>query len=108
MTVRVLEKLAKTKGGVYGIFALPFLTLGMEKCIYDTVQSLQGICPNVVPEDRGGFPSGGANLPSFSFVNVQETNLVEDFIDKYFTKQQKIVRRMTQKVVVSEEEGVKR
>ena len=46
--------------GVYGLFALPFLTLGMEKSIYDTVQAWQGINPNVRPADRGGFPSGGA------------------------------------------------
>ena len=31
----VLEKLVKMPGGFYGIFALPFLTLGMEKCIYE-------------------------------------------------------------------------
>ena len=45
---------------MYGLLALPFLTLGMEKSIYDTVQAWQGIDPNVRPKDRGGFPSGGA------------------------------------------------
>jgi len=75
VTVRVLESLAKRRYGVYGIFGLPFVTLGMEKSIYDTVQSLQGINPNDRPADRGGFPSGGANLPSFSLVPVQEKNV---------------------------------
>ena len=51
--------------GVYGLFALPFLTLGMEKSIYDTVQAWQGIDPNVRPKDRGGFPSGGAGKLCF-------------------------------------------
>ena len=69
-----MEKLIKMPGGFYGIFALPFLTLSMEKCIYDTVQSIQGIDPNIRPDDRGGFPSGGASLPSFSLVPVQPRN----------------------------------
>lgn len=60
VTVKVLERMAKMRGGVYGFFALPFITLGMEKSIYDTVQSLQGINPRIRPKDRGGFPSGGA------------------------------------------------
>jgi hypothetical protein len=76
VTGQVLERLVKTPGGFYAIFALPFLTLGMEKCVYDTAQAIQGIDPNTRPADRGGFPSGGANLPSFSLVPVQKTNLV--------------------------------
>ena len=60
VTVRVVERMVKSPFGVYGLLALPFVTLGMEKCIYDTVQSWQGINPNVRPKDRGGFPSGGA------------------------------------------------
>jgi hypothetical protein len=64
-TGRVIEKLAKTKGGIYGIFALPFLTLGMEKCVYDSAQSLQGIDPKMRPANRGGFPSGGAGTSQF-------------------------------------------
>jgi hypothetical protein len=52
---------------VYGLFALPFVTLAMEKSIYDTVQAWQGIDPNVVPADRGGFPSGGASESLLSF-----------------------------------------
>lgn len=71
VTTRVIDKMVKSRVGVYGLFALPFVTLGMEKSIYDTVQSMQGIDPNVRPADRGGFPSGGAELPSFSLVPVQ-------------------------------------
>lgn len=73
-TVRVVERMVKSPFGVYGLLALPFVTLGMEKCIYDTVQSCQGINPNVRPKDRGGFPSGGADLPSFSLIPVQKIN----------------------------------
>ena len=84
--------------GVYGLFALPFVTLSMEKCIYDTVQvsifviagylfsitcstssvcflqAAQGLDPNVIPADRGGFPSGGGNLPSFSLIDVRKSS----------------------------------
>ncbi len=99
VTVRLLERLARTNAGMYGIIAIPIVTLSMEKCIYDSVQSLQGIDPNVVPADRGGFPSGGSNLPSFSLVNVQKTNLVEDFINKnILNKPHQLVRKMTQTV----------
>ena len=41
LTVKVLNAVAKSPMGVYGFFALPFVTLGMEKCIYDTVQVSQ-------------------------------------------------------------------
>jgi hypothetical protein len=57
---------------VYGLVALPFVTLAMEKSIYDTVQAAQGIDPNIRPAGRGGFPSGGAELPSFSLIPVQK------------------------------------
>ena len=60
MTGRVVEAVVRSPVGVYGLLALPFVTLGMEKSIYDTVQAWQGIDPNVRPKDRGGFPSGGA------------------------------------------------
>lgn len=72
MTGRVVERVVKSPVGVYGLFALPFVTLAMEKSIYDTVQSWQGIDPQIVPADRGGFPSGGAALPSLSLVPVQK------------------------------------
>mmetsp|Transcript_2897 Transcript_2897/g.6237 ORF Transcript_2897/g.6237 Transcript_2897/m.6237 type:complete len:141 (-) Transcript_2897:337-759(-) len=71
VTTRVVERVVKSPVGVYGLFALPFLTLGMEKSIYDTVQAWQGINPNFRPADRGGFPSGGAELPSFSLIPVR-------------------------------------
>jgi hypothetical protein len=71
MTTRVVEAVVRSPVGVYGLFALPFLSLGMEKCIYDTVQAAQGIDPNIRPADRGGFPSGGAELPSFLLIPVQ-------------------------------------
>lgn len=60
MTVKVVEAVVRSPVGVYGLLALPFCTLAMEKSIYDTVQAYQGIDPNTRPADRGGFPSGGA------------------------------------------------
>jgi hypothetical protein len=60
LTARVVDRVVRSPVGVYGLFALPFVTLGMEKSIYDTVQAWQGLDPNVRPADRGGFPSGGA------------------------------------------------
>mmetsp|Transcript_2430 Transcript_2430/g.3634 ORF Transcript_2430/g.3634 Transcript_2430/m.3634 type:complete len:125 (-) Transcript_2430:402-776(-) len=82
-TGRVLEKLVKLPGGFHAIFLIPFVTLGMEKCIYDTAQSVQGINPNTRPADRGGFPSGGASLPSFSLVPVQKKNIVDVIRNKF-------------------------
>ena len=73
MTARTVEAVVRSPLGVYGLLALPFATLAMEKCIYDTVQSAQGFDPKVRPKDRGGFPSGGADLlPSFSLIPVQQ------------------------------------
>lgn len=69
--VAAVERIAKSRFGVHGLLLMPFFTLSAEKCIYDTIQCLQGIDPQVIPEGRGGFPSGGANLPSFSLVSVQ-------------------------------------
>lgn len=60
VTIRVVESMLKSPFGGYGLLALPFCTLMMEKSVYDTVQAYQGIDPNVRPTDRGGFPSGGA------------------------------------------------
>eukprot|EP00523_Entomoneis_sp_CCMP467_P013013 CAMPEP_0168797732 /NCGR_PEP_ID=MMETSP0725-20121227/17501_1 /TAXON_ID=265536 /ORGANISM="Amphiprora sp., Strain CCMP467" /LENGTH=151 /DNA_ID=CAMNT_0008849045 /DNA_START=110 /DNA_END=566 /DNA_ORIENTATION=+ len=67
-----VNAVVKSPLGVYGLLALPFVTLGMEKCIYDTTQAAQGINPNFRPADRGGFPSGGAALPSFSLLPVRK------------------------------------
>jgi hypothetical protein len=72
MTGRAVEAVVRSPVGVYGLLALPFCTLAMEKCIYDTVQAAQGIDPNFRPKDRGGFPSGGAELPSFSLIAVRK------------------------------------
>ena len=72
VTSRIVERVVKSPVGVYGLFALPILSLAMEKSIYDTVQAWQGLDPNVVPADRGGFPSGGAALPSLSLIPVQK------------------------------------
>ncbi|CAB9512735.1 expressed unknown protein [Seminavis robusta] len=71
-TGRVVEAVVRSPVGVYGLFALPFVTLAMEKSIYDTVQAWQGMDPNIRPKERGGFPSGGADLPSFSLIPVQK------------------------------------
>ena len=71
-TSKVVEAVVRSPVGVYGLLALPFLTLGMEKSIYDTVQAWQGLDPKIRPKERGGFPSGGAELPSFSLIPVQK------------------------------------
>ena len=71
-TSRVVERVVKSPVGVYGLLALPFCTLAMEKSVYDTVQAWQGLDPNIVPADRRGFPSGGASLPSLSLIPVQK------------------------------------
>lgn len=90
--MRVLERMTKMPGGVYGILALPFLTLAMEKSIYDTVQCWQGIDPNVRPKDRGGFPSGGASKCStfkvilFYFISL-------DYLHDHYVSVKKIYLR---------------
>jgi hypothetical protein len=72
MTVRVVNAVVKSPIGPMGLLLLPFCTLAMEKSIYDTVQAAQGMDPSTRPVDRGGFPSGGAELfPSFSLIPVQ-------------------------------------
>ena len=84
MTARVVEATVRSPIGVYGLFLLPFCTLAMEKSIYDTVQSWQGINPQVRPADRGGFPSGGAGVYICVCVHVviiiQSTLLITLFI----------------------------
>ena len=80
VTSRVVERVVKSPVGVYGLFALPFVTLAMEKSVYDTVQAWQGLDPNIVPADRGGFPSGGASLASFCLIPVQKNQWNETSI----------------------------
>ena len=72
LTVRVVNAVVKSPIGPAGLLLLPFCTLAMEKSIYDTVQAAQGMDPTTRPVDRGGFPSGGAELfPSLSLIPVQ-------------------------------------
>jgi hypothetical protein len=66
--------------------------LALEKCIYDTAQAAQGIDPTIRPANRGGFPSGGAALPSFALVPVQ-TELPSWFVHE--PPQSMMVRRTT-------------
>lgn len=83
MTGRVVERVVKSPIGPAGLLLLPFVTLGMEKCVYDTAQAVQGIDPNIKPADRGGFPSGGADLPSFSLVPVmKKTDTLMPFVKR--------------------------
>jgi hypothetical protein len=71
-TARLVERVVQSPVGVYGLLALPFVSLALEKCIYDTAQAAQGIDPTIRPANRGGFPSGGAGLPSLALVPVQK------------------------------------
>jgi hypothetical protein len=72
LTVRVVNAVVKSPIGPSGLLLLPFFTLAMEKSIYDTIQAAQGQDPTTRPVDRGGFPSGGAEMfPSFSLIPVQ-------------------------------------
>ena len=77
ITVKVVDFILKSRVGGAGLLALPFLTLAMEKSVYDSVQAFQGMDPNVRPADRGGFPSGGAALPSFSWIAVRKPSSAE-------------------------------
>eukprot|EP00549_Striatella_unipunctata_P024674 CAMPEP_0118720148 /NCGR_PEP_ID=MMETSP0800-20121206/29936_1 /TAXON_ID=210618 ORGANISM="Striatella unipunctata, Strain CCMP2910" /NCGR_SAMPLE_ID=MMETSP0800 /ASSEMBLY_ACC=CAM_ASM_000638 /LENGTH=127 /DNA_ID=CAMNT_0006627729 /DNA_START=80 /DNA_END=466 /DNA_ORIENTATION=- len=84
VTVKAIEYVAlRSPLGVYGLLAMPIVTLTMEKTIYDTVQAAQGVDPNLRPADRGGFPSGGADLPSFSLVPVQKQSILSMFSQKH-------------------------
>ena len=63
------------KFGAPGLIFLPFFTLTCEKVCYDTFQAFRGhdIYTDGVKESvsRGGFPSGGSGLPSFSLIAVR-------------------------------------
>jgi hypothetical protein len=91
MTGRAVTAVARSPVGACGLLALPFGTLAAEKCIYDTCQAAQGIDPNVRPADRGGFPSGGADLPSLSLIPVQRRNL----LSPWWGRQPDVPRRLT-------------
>lgn len=47
--------------GVPGLLAVPFCGMAAEKCFYDSLVSLQGVSPNVQPENRmmESFPAVG-------------------------------------------------
>ena len=65
------------KFGLPGLLMVPFFTMTMEKVVYDTFQAYRGndIYTNGPREGaRGGFPSGGSMLPSFSLIPVQNTH----------------------------------
>ncbi|GMH47344.1 hypothetical protein TrVE_jg10059 [Triparma verrucosa] len=75
LTLGVLKAVYRTVG-VYGFFALPFITLTMEKSVYDSVQAFQGKEVENVDYGQGEnapFPSGGGKaLPSFSLIAVRK------------------------------------
>lgn len=53
---------------------VPFVSMSMEKIAYDTFQAFRGhdIYTKGPKEGaRGGFPSGGCSLPSFSLISVR-------------------------------------
>ena len=56
--------------GAAGLVGLPAVTLTMEKTCYDTYCAFHGhsIYDDKNPTPNGGFPSGGAQLPSFSLI----------------------------------------
>ena len=77
LTVRAINAVVRSPIGAPGLLLLPFGTLAAEKSVYDTVQAAQGIDPYNArgAAAAGGFPSGGAALPSFSLIPVQRHNL---------------------------------
>jgi hypothetical protein len=66
--------------GAPGLLLVPFVSLTMEKTAYDTFQAFRGhdiYTRGVAEGARGGFPSGGNELPSFSLIPVQSWKLAE-------------------------------
>ena len=60
--------------GAAGLLAIPFVSLTLEKSLYDTYCSYHG--QDIYAEHdgtpkHGGFPSGGASLPSLSLVQTR-------------------------------------
>ena len=78
--------LAKMVGQIYnrvggvGLLAMPFVSLTLEKSLYDTYCAYHGesIYETATVFDgtgkHGGFPSGGASLPSFSLLKTRGAN----------------------------------
>ena len=62
--------------GATGLLMIPFGTLAMEKSTYDTYCAYHGqsIYESKESNPHGGFPSGGAALPSFSLLKTRGEN----------------------------------
>jgi hypothetical protein len=69
---------AYNRFGAAGLLGIPFVSLMMEKSLYDTWCAYHGqsIYEDAEGTDaigkHGGFPSGGASLPSFSLLKTRE------------------------------------
>ena len=61
--------------GIPGILALPWITLALEKASYDTLAAARGHDMQAEHAKNGNphgeFPSGGAALPSWSFIPIR-------------------------------------
>mmetsp|Transcript_16390 Transcript_16390/g.53366 ORF Transcript_16390/g.53366 Transcript_16390/m.53366 type:complete len:135 (+) Transcript_16390:28-432(+) len=69
---RVIDVIYKRIGAV-GLIGLPAITLTMEKTAYDTYCAFYGHSIYAAAKEdptpkHGGFPSGGASLPSFALI----------------------------------------
>ena len=81
--------------GAAGLLAIPFVSLTLEKSLYDTYCAYHG--ESIYEEAKtfdgagkhGGFPSGGASLPSFSLLKTRGTNeratFRSEFLDRCWT-----------------------
>ena len=66
--------------GAAGLLAIPLVSLTLEKALYDTYCAYHGA--SIYEEStefdgkgkHGGFPSGGASLPSFSLLRTRDSN----------------------------------
>lgn len=62
--------------GAAGLIGVPAVTLTMEKTCYDTYTAYYGqsIYDDAAtkPNPHGGFPSGGAQLPSLSLIHTRK------------------------------------
>ena len=72
MFARVVDVVYKRVGAA-GLLGIPFATLTMEKSTYDTYCAYHGHSIYEAKENNpnGGFPSGGAALPSFSLLKTR-------------------------------------
>jgi len=64
--------------GAAGLLFVPFITMSMEKVCYDTFQAYRGhdiYTTGPTEGAKGGFPSGGSSLPSFSLIPVRSKSL---------------------------------